>query len=189
MSQTKYICNNATCGKSMEYNKICSRCRTVHYCNVECQKADWDNHKKSCKERTGEMHNIIKDFVQTSCEKSLGRSLFMFLCKFQKDESDKKYVFHINTNLEDFKTLVKKMQEKITLDDENVKWCQTMISKLLSSMISYDEIPDEERLVVEQSDKNICISNNTTRENILQFKICTDGECVSFGVGILYARN
>jgi hypothetical protein len=29
---------------------VCSRCKHVHYCNVECQRADWASHKLDCKE-------------------------------------------------------------------------------------------------------------------------------------------
>lgn len=28
----------------------CSRCKTVRYCNVACQRADWRRHKTDCKE-------------------------------------------------------------------------------------------------------------------------------------------
>lgn len=28
----------------------CGGCKRVHYCSVECQKQDWDNHKAKCKE-------------------------------------------------------------------------------------------------------------------------------------------
>ena len=27
----------------------CSRCKMVHYCDVECQKKDWKSHKVKCK--------------------------------------------------------------------------------------------------------------------------------------------
>jgi len=30
-------------------DKLCSRCRKVRYCSVECQKKDWNRHKKFCK--------------------------------------------------------------------------------------------------------------------------------------------
>ena len=33
--------------KTMLY---CTRCRSVNYCSPECQKANWSEHKKSCKE-------------------------------------------------------------------------------------------------------------------------------------------
>lgn len=29
-------------------SKRCSNCKIVHYCSVECQKADWINHKQAC---------------------------------------------------------------------------------------------------------------------------------------------
>ena len=38
-------CNK--CGKAAK--NICSRCRTVHYCSVTCQKSDWSTHKLNCK--------------------------------------------------------------------------------------------------------------------------------------------
>lgn len=43
--QHKHIC--AGCGGKGE--KRCSVCRTTWYCGVDCQKADWAQHKKSCK--------------------------------------------------------------------------------------------------------------------------------------------
>jgi hypothetical protein len=30
---------------------MCSRCRTVHYCSRECQKAHWGDHKGQCRKR------------------------------------------------------------------------------------------------------------------------------------------
>ncbi len=41
--------------------KVCSRCKTVNYCCVECQKNDWKVHKKSCK--TIKNINNLKDFL------------------------------------------------------------------------------------------------------------------------------
>ena len=40
------------CGKkedtAFEF-KRCGRCKIVRYCSPECQKKDWEFHKKSCK--------------------------------------------------------------------------------------------------------------------------------------------
>lgn len=43
-SETNAKCN--TCGK--EAGKICTQCRQVHYCSLECQRSDWKAHKKQC---------------------------------------------------------------------------------------------------------------------------------------------
>ena len=38
------------CGKlSNSKIKICSGCNKIYYCNRECQKRDWKNHKAICK--------------------------------------------------------------------------------------------------------------------------------------------
>lgn len=37
------------CGQYNLKNRLCSRCGLAAYCSVECQKADWSNHKAFCK--------------------------------------------------------------------------------------------------------------------------------------------
>ena len=43
--------NQARCQKCQAKNPrlLCSACNTVHYCNAECQKAHWSEHKRLCK--------------------------------------------------------------------------------------------------------------------------------------------
>lgn len=38
----------ANCKKKPEKLLHCSKCKAARYCNVECQKADWEEHKKIC---------------------------------------------------------------------------------------------------------------------------------------------
>jgi len=38
----------AQCGKMDDNNKLCGKCKNVKYCNVECQNANWKDHKKLC---------------------------------------------------------------------------------------------------------------------------------------------
>jgi hypothetical protein len=38
----------AACGAESRERRQCSRCRTVYYCNRECQKAHWNEHKAVC---------------------------------------------------------------------------------------------------------------------------------------------
>jgi len=40
-------CDN--CGASHSKLQCCARCHEVSYCNQECQRAAWDQHKKVCK--------------------------------------------------------------------------------------------------------------------------------------------
>jgi hypothetical protein len=50
----------AKCGKSAADDvkpKICTACKMVKYCSVECQKNHWSKHKKACKERTAEIRD------------------------------------------------------------------------------------------------------------------------------------
>jgi hypothetical protein len=41
------ICQH--CGEKSEHLKICSMCKSVRYCNSDCQKKDWVKHKTTCK--------------------------------------------------------------------------------------------------------------------------------------------
>lgn len=44
--ETSNIC---ICGKYGKY--ICSKCKSEHYCSLECQNRDWITHKKECVSR------------------------------------------------------------------------------------------------------------------------------------------
>lgn len=42
-------CGNPSCDKIYKTLLKCTRCRLQVYCGIDCQKADWPNHKKICK--------------------------------------------------------------------------------------------------------------------------------------------
>jgi hypothetical protein len=44
-----YAC--AHCGEQEAVLRLCGNCRSVVYCDVECQRANWREHKKFCKLR------------------------------------------------------------------------------------------------------------------------------------------
>lgn len=49
--QQHIACGNSTCDKKPakgEKFKKCSKCKIIHYCSVECQKAHWSTHKHCC---------------------------------------------------------------------------------------------------------------------------------------------
>lgn len=39
----------AACRRMFKELKKCGRCKKIYYCSIECQKADWKEHKKNCK--------------------------------------------------------------------------------------------------------------------------------------------
>ena len=45
----------AACGKADVNLKACGSCRSVKYCNVDCQKAHRSKHKQACKTRAAEL--------------------------------------------------------------------------------------------------------------------------------------
>ena len=50
----------ASCGKAAVDNitlKICTACKLVKYCSVECQKNHRPQHKKACKKRMAEIRD------------------------------------------------------------------------------------------------------------------------------------
>jgi hypothetical protein len=46
MTERMYTC--AACGDACSFNK-CGRCKSVHYCNADCQRSHWKVHKLVCK--------------------------------------------------------------------------------------------------------------------------------------------
>jgi hypothetical protein len=40
---------NAELSKEEKKLKTCSKCKRVAYCSKECQKKDWEGHKKDCR--------------------------------------------------------------------------------------------------------------------------------------------
>jgi tetratricopeptide (TPR) repeat protein len=46
-AKVEEVCQN--CGRGGEVLRQCSRCKKVKYCNRDCQKENWKDHKKNCK--------------------------------------------------------------------------------------------------------------------------------------------
>ncbi len=42
-----YVCTTYNAEATM----ACSRCKTVYYCGVECQRSNWGAHRSNCKEK------------------------------------------------------------------------------------------------------------------------------------------
>ena len=60
----KYPCDFENCQN--DGTKICSICKTVHYCSAECQKKDWKEHRILCNDATGilQPRKIIENLFQ-----------------------------------------------------------------------------------------------------------------------------
>ncbi|KAJ7138301.1 hypothetical protein C8R44DRAFT_342401 [Mycena epipterygia] len=74
------------CFCSKPANNRCSACKTVSYCSQECQRRDWQTHKKECRlptpqvgtpnqirelVRVGEKHTILRDTAALRLDPSL----------------------------------------------------------------------------------------------------------------------
>lgn len=44
------LCARPGCDVVQGHNKKCGACKSVRYCSTECQKLDWADHKKTCRE-------------------------------------------------------------------------------------------------------------------------------------------
>lgn len=60
---------NSLCDKTQAL-KACSRCKSVYYCNAECQKQHWPTHKAACKKKAKDTLRTVADatVVPTSAE-------------------------------------------------------------------------------------------------------------------------
>jgi hypothetical protein len=76
-------CN--TCQKPADTR--CADCITTYYCNRECQKKDWKNHKSNCKKKQKDVNDIV--------------NLSHKVCKYDqmKSCSNCNILFNENTNI------------------------------------------------------------------------------------------
>ena len=66
------------CGQCSKPSKTkCSRCKTIYYCGVECQKKDWKGHKKFCKSNAVNKEVIVKPPAEPEGENVATDSLIL----------------------------------------------------------------------------------------------------------------
>ncbi|KDR67403.1 hypothetical protein GALMADRAFT_258355 [Galerina marginata CBS 339.88] len=65
-------------GEKEEFSK-CARCRGVFYCSQECQKKDWADHKKCCKEPDKQRAFIVKCIGRMNVNADLMRAIGLAL--------------------------------------------------------------------------------------------------------------
>jgi hypothetical protein len=79
---TDYLGRNAracdACGSNEDLDalKMCSLCKVVFYCSVECQKADWRGHKHACKINSDcrkDQKRLEELVLEKSFRESMGR--------------------------------------------------------------------------------------------------------------------
>lgn len=69
LSLPLHQCNR--CLKFLPNMKACNSCKHAHYCSVECQKADWPDHKTKCKQIKEEYSTIRQVYGEPSVNKCI----------------------------------------------------------------------------------------------------------------------
>eukprot|EP01083_Nonionella_stella_P163914 541042_1 len=59
--------------KSSNATSVCGKCKNVYYCNVECQRSDWKQHKKVCKKPSQSQSSKVESNLEPQNKE---------LCKF-----------------------------------------------------------------------------------------------------------
>jgi tetratricopeptide (TPR) repeat protein len=115
----------------------CSRCRKVVYCDTECQKDDWDNHKKWCRKefeiraRTGDLY-----FLRDEIENFLKSDIQYRIDKF--GESHKNTIKHMS------------LYGEFLIATDKLDKAESILKKALAlshSNAEYDEDSLEKRMV------------------------------------------
>ena len=75
-----YKCNNCKVTRSEKKLSKCSRCGKVFYCSKNCQKEDWNEHKKNCVDKKNKISNSQEQQQQQE-ESNSEESEFKFVDK------------------------------------------------------------------------------------------------------------
>jgi TPR repeat protein len=56
MDRKRHVCTSESCATAEKYDadRLCAGCRSVYYCSLKCQRADWKGHKPACRVATAE---------------------------------------------------------------------------------------------------------------------------------------
>ena len=68
-----HVCKNSTCGGFSLLK--CKDCKRTHYCTVECQRKDWEEHQKVCEKLT---YHDCRDEIEKYLEISIGKKPISF---------------------------------------------------------------------------------------------------------------
>eukprot|EP00483_Globobulimina_turgida_P007746 UN07761 len=79
------------CGKT-DATQICSRCKCTYYCNVDCQRNDWNIHKQICKPLRKKSNDVKEDRDERNVYKTLTQNVHHSPIKF--GNNNKIFILH-----------------------------------------------------------------------------------------------
>ena len=154
--------------------KCCSSCKSMYYCSKECQKLDWYNHKKECKEISLTDKPFFKLFTNKISKLTFQK--MTNIMKYFNGRDPRKYIINFGTMYQHNVQYYLKLK-KIAKDD--LKYTLIPIDELKRSSKPYTSFTDFCLNIIEQ------YSNTNTLNLTFVFQIEHNNNIFNSGFSLM----